>query len=70
MRSGTQDETLAAHEQAEVANWNNKYVEEGGWCRYVRRMRTVLYKYGQVGAKRNSVACLTVSCPPLQYITA
>ncbi|KAG5177937.1 hypothetical protein JKP88DRAFT_281595 [Tribonema minus] len=45
--SGTQDANLAAHEQSEVAAWNARNAEEGGRCRYVRRTRTILFKYGQ-----------------------
>ncbi|KAG5187028.1 hypothetical protein JKP88DRAFT_254240 [Tribonema minus] len=45
--SGTADEQLAAIEAKAVADWNILNAEEGGKVYYVRRMRSILFKYGQ-----------------------
>ncbi len=45
--SGTQDPDLVKCERDGIEKWNNEHVEEGGRVRYIRRCRSILFKYGQ-----------------------
>ncbi len=45
--SGTQDPDLVKCERDGIEKWNDEHVEEEGRVRYIRRCRSILFKYGQ-----------------------
>lgn len=45
--SGTHDEDLYQEEMNAVRDWNLSHSENGVFCKYLRRTRSILYKYGQ-----------------------
>ncbi|CAM9955227.1 unnamed protein product [Ectocarpus sp. 12 AP-2014] len=45
--SGTSDEELYAGEREAIDSWNALHSEDRVVCRYLRRNRSILYKYGQ-----------------------
>ncbi len=45
--SGTQAPDLVDCEMDGIQEWNAEHAEEGGHVRYIRRCRSVLFKYGQ-----------------------
>ncbi|CAM9580026.1 unnamed protein product [Ectocarpus sp. 12 AP-2014] len=45
--SGTSDKELYAGEREAIEFWNASHSEDGVVCKYLRRNRSILYKYGQ-----------------------
>lgn len=45
--SGTSDPPLYAEEARAIKDWNKKHAEVGMVCKYLRRRRSILFKYGQ-----------------------
>ncbi len=45
--SGTQAPDLVDCERNGIKKWNDEHAEEGGHVRYIRRCRSILFKYGQ-----------------------